>query len=145
MMSEQETSLAPPCSNLRSLRVNVLHCRKICDIVGTFQRPAHCGSPRYAHDATFRGKVRSCEIRKALNVKLLPHERLARQVLLVKPTGKRRRFRPRLRRNNCISDLAWSRLGVEPVKLPEIAVDLEVFRVLATLPGGKTSMKTNEI
>jgi len=29
-----------------------------------------------------------------------------------------------------ISDLAWSRLGVEPAEISEIAVDREVFRVL---------------
>jgi len=33
----------------------------------------------------------------------------------------------------CISDLAWSRLGVEPAELSEIAVDRGVFRVLLGL------------
>jgi len=46
------------------------------------------------------------------------------------PTGKQPRGRPRTRWRDYISDLAWSRLGVEPAELPEIAVDREVFRVL---------------
>jgi len=32
-----------------------------------------------------------------------------------------------------IFDLAWFRLGVESANLPEIAVDLEIFRVLLGL------------
>jgi len=32
-----------------------------------------------------------------------------------------------------VSDLAWSRVGVEPAELPEIAEDCEVFRVLQGL------------
>jgi len=42
----------------------------------------------------------------------MPHERLVKQVLLAKPTEKRPRCRPKPRWSNCISDLAWSRLGV---------------------------------
>jgi len=33
-----------------------------------------------------------------------------------------------------ISDLAWSRFGVEPVALSDVAVGREVFRVLGRLP-----------
>ena len=90
------------------------------------------------------------EIRKALNVGTLlriersqlrwfshvprmSQERLSRQALLAKPSGKRPRGRPRPRWSNYISDLAWSRLGVEPAELSEIAVDREVFRVLWVL------------
>jgi len=51
-----------------------------------------------------------------------------------KPTGKRPRGRPRDRWHEYISDLAWSRLGVEPVELLEVAVDCEVFRVLLGRP-----------
>jgi len=50
------------------------------------------------------------------------------QALLVKSTGKRPRCRPRPRWSNCVSDLAWSRLGMEPAELSEIAVDREVFQ-----------------
>jgi len=106
--------------------------------------------PRYTPDVTLRDKVRSCEIRRALNVEPLlriersqlcsfgrvsrmPHERLARQVLLAKPTRKPPIDRPMPRWNDCISDPAWSRVGVEPVKLFEIVVDREVFQVLLRL------------
>jgi len=113
---------------------------------------------------TLRDKVRGCEILKALNVEPLlirieryqlcwsghvsrmPHERLARHVRLEKPTGKRPRRRPRTRWSGYISDIAWSRLVVDPAELPEIAVDREVFRVLLRLlhprpPRGKAGMK----
>jgi len=90
-------------------------------------------------------KIRSCEFRKVLNVEPLlrmersqlrwfghvsrmSHETLARQVLLATPIGKRPRGRPRTRWPDCISGLAWSRLGVEPAELSEIAENREVFR-----------------
>ena len=85
------------------------------------------------HGVTLRDKVSSCEIRSVLNVKPLlriersqiccvrheyrmPHERLARQVQLGTPTGKRPRGHPRPRWSDYVSDLAWSRLGCEPSK-----------------------------
>jgi len=46
----------------------------------------------------------------------MPHERLARHVLLAKSTGKRPKGRPRPTWSDYISDLAYSRLGVEPWK-----------------------------
>jgi len=49
------------------------------------------------------------------------------------PTGKRRRFCPRTRWSDYISDLAWYRLGVEPAELFEIPIDRGVFRVLLGL------------
>jgi len=81
------------------------------------------GFLRRVHDVTLRDKVRSCEIRKALNVVTLlwiersqlrwfghvsrmPQERLARQVLLATPTEKRPRGRPRTRWCDYISNLA---------------------------------------
>jgi len=69
-----------------------------------------------------------------------------RQALLAKPI-----CRQGPRWNNCISDLAWSRLGVESAKLSEIAVDREILQVLlwmlppATLLRGKAGMKMNEM
>jgi len=39
----------------------------------------------------------------------------------------------RPRWSNCISDLAWSSLGVELAELSQIAVDYEVFQVLLVL------------
>ena len=46
------------------------------------------------------------------------------------PSGKRPKVRPRARWCHYISDLTWSRLGVEPAELSEISVDSEVFWVL---------------
>jgi len=59
-----------------------------------------------------------------------PYERSARQVQLAIPTEIRFRGHPRLWCSEYISDLAWSRLGVEPAELSKIAVDLEVFQVI---------------
>jgi len=58
----------------------------------------------------------------------MPNERLVRQALLAKPTGKQPRCRPSPGWSNCISDLAWSRLDVEPVELSEIAIDVRYSR-----------------
>jgi len=49
------------------------------------------------------------------------------------PTVKRPGVRPRTRWCDYISYIAWSRLGVEPAELSEIAVDREVFQVLLGL------------
>jgi len=48
-------------------------------------------------------------------------------------TGKRPRGCPMTRCSDYISDLAWSRFGVETAELSEIAVDREVLRVLLGL------------
>ena len=114
------------------------------------------GFLRRVHGVTLRNKVHSCEIRRGLNVRPLSrepsyvrfghmsgisHERLARQVLLARPTGKRPRGRPKTRWSDYISDLAWSRLGVEPAELPEITVDREVFRILLGLLPPRSSLQ----
>jgi len=92
------------------------------------------GFLRKVLDVTLRDKEHRSEIRKARDVKLLLRidrsqirwfghvsrmlqERLARQVLLATPTGKRPRGRPKTRWPDYIPDLAWSRHGVEPGKL----------------------------
>jgi len=49
------------------------------------------------------------------------------------PTGKRPKVRPRTGWSDYISDLAYSRHGVESAEQSEIAVDREVFRVLLGL------------
>jgi len=151
----QETNLPPPYLNLRYfgskcivLKKNIRH---YCDFSAppSDSVPGVLSHPHYAPGVTLRDKVRSCEIRRALNVEPLllieraqlklvgpciqnaqPNERLVRHVLLAKPTRKRPRCRPRYRWSNCISDLSWSRLDVEPAELSEIAIDREVFQVL---------------
>ena len=89
------------------------------------------GNLQRVDGVTLGNKVHTCEIRKALNVEpflrierselrwfshvsRMPQERLARQALLAKLTGKRSRGRPRTTLSDYISDLAWSRLAVEP-------------------------------
>jgi len=81
-------------------------------------------------------KRQSCEFRRILNVKVLlrieisqlrwfghvsrmPNKRLARQVLLVKPTAKRPKGRPRPRWSHYLSDLAlvWSQQNYQRLLL----------------------------
>ena len=64
----------------------------------------------------------------------MPQDRSARQVLVVTITEKWPRGRPRSMWRDYISDLAWSRLGVQPAELSEIHENCEVFRVLVLLP-----------
>ena len=94
----------------------------------SFRRPwsevqtTQMGFLRRVHSVTLLDKVCSCEICKALNVEPLvqnerssyvrfghmsgiSHERLARQVLLARPTGKRPRGRPKTRWSDYFSDL----------------------------------------
>ena len=154
-----------------------MYCiEKTCDIVGTYRYSPvirRAGlvppfPPRYTSGVILRDKVRSCEVRRALNVEPLlrieraqlrwfghvsrmPHQRLSSQVLLAKPTRKPPIDCSRPRWSDYISDLAWSRAGVEPVKLFEIVFDRGVFQVLlgllppATLPESKADMKMNEM
>jgi len=75
----------------------------------------------------------------------MPNERLVRQALLAKTTGKRSRCRSRPRWSNYISILAWSHLGVEPAELPEIAIDLEVFQVLLWMLPTQTSLDEKRV
>jgi len=58
--------------------------------------------------------------------------KLAIQVL-AKSMGKRPRGLPGPRWGDYTSDLAWSRLSVEPAELSEIAFDHEIFQVLLGL------------
>jgi len=52
----------------------------------------------------------------------MSNEKMVRQVLLATPTGKRPRCRPRTRRSDYISDIAWFCLGFEPAEISEITV-----------------------
>ena len=97
------------------------------------------GFLRRVRGVTLRDKVRSCEIRRALNVEPLlriedaqiywfchlsriPFERLARQFLLLKPRKIGSEVIQRPRWSDYISDLARSRRDVEPSEPSEIAV-----------------------
>jgi len=77
----------------------------------------------------------------------MPSERLVKQVLLAKPTGKRPRCRPRTSWIDYIFDLAWSRVGVEPAELSEIAfaVDHDVFQVLLGLLPPRSSQEEKQV
>jgi len=65
------------------------------------------------------------------------HERLARQVQPTKPAEKRFRGYPKPAGSGWMSDLARSRLGVEPAQL----FDREVFQVLLGLLPPRPSLE----
>jgi len=89
----------------------------------------------------FVTKCTAVKFYKALNVEQflqiekfrIFHGRLEGQVLLATPTAKWPRGRPRTRWSGYLSDLAWSRLGVELAGLSEIVVDREIFQVILGL------------
>jgi len=67
---------------------------------------------------------------------------LSRFGLQSTPTGKRAKVCPRTTWRGYIFDLVWSRLGVGPAELSEIAVDREVFWVLIRLLPPRKMTKT---
>ena len=58
----------------------------------------------------------------------MSHERTAKQLMDALPHGKKPRGRPRTRWRNYVKDLAWSRLGIPPAKLPLVAEDRDAWR-----------------
>jgi len=110
---------------------------------------AEMGYMRKVCSVTIRDKVRSCEIRKALNVE--PLLRIKRSQLrwfghvssnIGKSCWQHRELFAKSSSEVVqgpgevitSSDLAWPRLGVEPAELSEITVAREVFGVLRFLP-----------
>ena len=51
----------------------------------------------------------------------MSHERTAKQQMDALPRGKSPRGRPQTRWRNYVEELAWSRLGILPAKLPLVA------------------------
>ena len=105
---------------------------------------------RRAHDETLHDKVRSCEVRQPLTVEslrieisaklvrqcdLIVHERLAKQVLVTTPRGKKAKkpTKDQVEWLDFPTCLLPSSCGL--TELSDIAVDREVFRVtLGLLP-----------
>ena len=56
----------------------------------------------------------------------MSQERLPKQALLAKASGRKPVGRPRTRLTNYIEDLGWNRLGVHPSKMMEMMEDREV-------------------
>ena len=102
---------------------------------------------------TLFDKVRSSEIRQALNVEpvllriersqlrwfghvsRMPQERLPKQALEAQLNTKRPVGRPRRRWSEQIEDLAWNRLGLRPNELKAVVEDRGVWRLnLELLP-----------
>ena len=65
----------------------------------------------------------------------MSHKQTAKQLRDALPSGKRPREQPRTRWRNYVEDLACSRLGILPAKLPLVAGDRDAWRSpLALLP-----------
>ena len=62
------------------------------------------------------------------HVTKMSHKRTAKQLMDTFPSGKSLRGRPRVLWQNYVEDLAWSRLGISPGKLPLVAGDLDAWR-----------------
>ena len=121
---------------------------KECSLLSK-EQTAEMGYLRRVHGVTLRDKEHRSEIREARNVKpLLRIEKS--QAMLVRPCiqnvpGKNGEQSPSgyslhplesgpgRMTTDYTSDLAWSRLGVEPAERSEIAVDREVFQVVLGL------------
>ena len=91
-------------------------------------------------------KVKSTDIHQSLNIKPLllcieqlqlcwyghvtqmSHEQTAKQLMGALPSDKRPRGQTRTHWQNYVEDLAWSRLGIPPVKLLLVAGDQDAWR-----------------
>jgi len=93
-------------------------------------------SSKYLEGCTVTKKVEEYKYKFQLrwfsHVPRMPQARLERRVALVTPMGKWPRGRPRTRGCGYISDLAWSRLSVEPAE-QGVEETQEVFRVVLGL------------
>jgi len=144
LRSGQETSLALLYLNLSYFGIKCLGLKKkLNDIVEAFprplviRRPGHCVplvTPLVWHFATKCAVVKFAVPWMSNHFCLREYNYFSSATYpecptddwwgkLAKPTGKRPRCRPRPRCSNCISDLAWTRRGVEQAELSEIAVD----------------------
>ena len=103
------------------------------------------GFLRWPHGVTLRDKVRSCGIRKALNVEPLllriereqlrwfrfvarmSQERSSMGVLLATPRGKLFRGCPRTSCSDYVSDLAWTCFGVTSAELSVTAINYIMY------------------
>ncbi|TWW60112.1 hypothetical protein D4764_05G0002020 [Takifugu flavidus] len=63
----------------------------------------------------------------------MPPGRLPGEVFRACPSGRRPPGRPRTRWRDCVSRLAWERLGIPPDELEEVAGEREVWAFLLRL------------
>jgi len=59
----------------------------------------------------------------------MPQERYPKQALLAKVKGKRPVGRPRSRWEDCIEDVGWNRLGLQPSEMLAMGADRDVWRL----------------
>ena len=101
---------------------------------------------RKVRDLSLLDKVKSTDICQSLNIEPLllrieqsqlrwyghvtriSHEHTAKQLMNALPSGKRPRGQPRTQWRNYVKDLAWSRLGIPPAKLPLVAGDQDAWK-----------------
>jgi len=120
---------------------------------------AETGPLRRLYGVTLRDKMLNSEIHNDLNAEPLllrikrsmvlwivrvirmSQQRFAKHVLLAAHTEKWPRSRPKTSWSDYTSDLAGSRICVEPAELFQIAVDREEVRLLGLLPRNPAQRK----
>ena len=74
----------------------------------------------------------------------MPQERLPKQALHAKASGRRPVGRPRTRWTDYIEDLRWNRLGLRPSEMMEVVEDREVWRLNLELLPPQPSRKSGQ-
>ena len=74
----------------------------------------------------------------------MPQERLHKQALLAKASGKRPVGRPTTKETNYIEDFGWNRLGLHPSEMMDVMKDREVWWLNLELHPPQTSRKSGQ-
>ena len=89
-------------------------------------------------------RIERSQLRWFGHVSRMPQERLPKQALHSKASGRRPVGRPRTRWTDYIEDLGWNRLGLRPSEMMEVMEDREVWRLNLELLPPQPSRKSGQ-
>ena len=89
-------------------------------------------------------RIERSQLRWFGHVSRMPPERLPKQALHAKASGRRPVGRPRTRWTDYIEDLGWNRLGLRPSEMMEVMEDREVWRLNLELLPPQPSRKSGQ-